>query len=582
MWFALLHQRFTGIVQLDQAEPAGPRTVWLEGGMPIYTDWLSPAVLGEVLVEYGLLSADGLAQALTVMAREGGLLGNVLLRLGLVEPSALTEGLRRQCARKLVDTFTLRAGEVLVTAGAYDAPTGIGKVNVLELISLGVAAHYDLARVDIEMGGALQGPVSATAALQRYLGHFRFRPADEPVIAALAQPTTLEDLARLPGLSRPRAAQILYTLWVTQMLRVGASAQSVDAPPSDRKTTPTAVSERRHTPVPGSIEAMRARRATPTLEGTRGVRRPTPTFTAADAPAPPRRSTASEAAPTPPPAPEPDAELGPDAFIAALEVMEKKIESNAHAFAVLGIELDAGKREVKRSFSELSRRFHPDALQSRGLGYLRARVSRVFAALSEAQMVLSDSESRENLKMALEHGVAPTSGAGCHGDGPVRVRERSSRTRGRQVLARRQAGSRARALSEGRAVDARRARSRGRGRVVPLRAVRALARGRLVRGTAAPVDRVGLTESRARPLLPGARAQGSRSRRSCDHRADAGDRARSAIDRRRAARSGPARRQARSAEQGPRARRIVRRQEVKATSAHSAGNGVFFSGAVHL
>jgi tetratricopeptide (TPR) repeat protein len=410
MWFALLHQRFTGIVQLDQPEPAGPRTVWLEGGMPVYTDWLSPAVLGEVLIEAGLLSTDGLAQALTVMAREGGLLGNVLLRLGLVEPSGLTEGLKRQCMRKLVDTFRLRDGEALVTAGGFDAPPGIGKVNVLELLSLGVSAHYDLARVDIEMGAALHGALAATAALPRYVAHFRFRPVDEPVIAALAKPTTLEDLARLPGLTRPRAAQIVYTLWISQMVRVGAAAQAVEAASAPPE------SERRRTPVPGSVDAARAhagvRRPTPTVDGSRGaVRRPTPTFTAADAPAPPRRSTASE---LPPPAaaePDDDADLGPDAFIAALEVMEKKIAGNAHAFALLGVELDAGKRDVRRAFGQLSRRFHPDALQSRGLGYLRGRVSRVFAALSEAQMLLNDAEARENLKIALDKGLSPTSGA---------------------------------------------------------------------------------------------------------------------------------------------------------------------------
>ena len=398
MWFALLHQRFTGIVQLDQPDatrpdsPPVPRTVWLEGGSPLYTDWLTPAVLGEVLVEAGLLSADGLAQALTVMAREGGMLGQVLLRLGLVQPSALTEGLKRQCMRKLVDTFRLRDGEALVTAGAYDAPTGIGKVDVLELVSLGVTAHYDLARIEQEMGAALHGPVATTAALPRYLGHSRFRSSDDAALAALTKPTTFDEVARQPGLTRPRAAQILYTLWVSQMLRVGAAAQTVDAPSRPKAATPV-----EHGP---PAEHARA-----------GPRRATPTFTAADAPPPPRRSTASEL-PQPAPAPEPEeADFSPEAFMAELETMEQKIAKNMHAFGLLGVGLDVGKREVKRAFSDLSRRFHPDALQSRGLGYLRGRVNRVFAALSEAQTLLSDTESRENLRSAIEKGVAVTSGA---------------------------------------------------------------------------------------------------------------------------------------------------------------------------
>src|SRR5690349_3082060 len=40
--FALLHQRFTGTLQLDQPEPGGSRTIWISGGMPVFTDWVSP------------------------------------------------------------------------------------------------------------------------------------------------------------------------------------------------------------------------------------------------------------------------------------------------------------------------------------------------------------------------------------------------------------------------------------------------------------------------------------------------------------------------------------------------------------
>jgi tetratricopeptide (TPR) repeat protein len=107
----------------------------------------------------------------------------------------------------------------------------------------------------------------------------------------------------------------------------------------------------------------------------------------------------------------PEPEPGDDDFLASLAEMERRIAADAHAFTLLGVELDAGKREVKHAFSELSRRFHPDALQSRGLGHLRDRVSRVFAALSEAQMVLSDPEKRDQLRDAVEHGVTTSSGA---------------------------------------------------------------------------------------------------------------------------------------------------------------------------
>jgi len=404
VWFALLHQRFTGIVQLEQPDPPGSRTVWVEGGMPIYTDWLSPAVLGEVLIEAGSLTTEGLGQALAVMAREGGLLGQVLLRLGLIQPAALTDGLRRQCMRKLLATFELRQGEALLTTGSFEAPAGIAKVNVLEMISLGITAHYDLARIDREMGPALQGPVSATLAFQRYVGNFRFRPSDDAAVAALRGMTTLEKLARLPGLTRTRAAQLLYTLYVSQMLHVGAAAEAAaEAAATAARPTPEP-SRATPTHVPAATGDDRRRTNPPVAPA--AARRPTPAGTG---PLPAASSTMQGrvVAETT----EEDSDLGPEGFVAALVAMEAKITAGDHAFAILGIEIDAGKREIRRAFAELSRRFHPDALQSRGLAHLRDRVGRVFAALSEAQMTLLDAEKREQLRSAIQHGVSAQSGA---------------------------------------------------------------------------------------------------------------------------------------------------------------------------
>lgn len=380
--FALLHQRFTGTLQLDQPEPAGSRTVWLSGGMPVFTDWVSPVhPLGEVLVAEGVIRAEDLANALRVMSQEGGLLGPVLLRLGVLDEARLHQGLAHQCARKLVETFAVREGELLVTAGTFEGPELV-KVNALELISAGVLAHYDAARVETEMGAALHGPMASTSALARYLPHFKLTREDDPLLAALATSTTFDELMRLPGVTRKRAAQVVFILWVCQMLRVGAAAMVVEP--------------RRPTPTPPAAEpARRGTNTTPaaaTPARTRAMTPPTPLAAPAPEPAPHHE-------------PEPARQSNTE-FVAELEATERRIAEHAHAFALLGIELDAGKREVRRAFAELSRKFHPDAMESRGLGYLRQRVGQVFAALSEAQMLLSDGEKREALRNAIEKGIS--------------------------------------------------------------------------------------------------------------------------------------------------------------------------------
>ncbi|NJK32299.1 MAG: hypothetical protein HC927_07745 [Deltaproteobacteria bacterium] len=48
LFFALLRQRFTGTMTLEQTGAApGRRTVWFRGGLPVFTDWFSePDLLG--------------------------------------------------------------------------------------------------------------------------------------------------------------------------------------------------------------------------------------------------------------------------------------------------------------------------------------------------------------------------------------------------------------------------------------------------------------------------------------------------------------------------------------------------------
>ena len=352
--FALLRQRFSGCLQVVQPPPAGDeaatRTVWLRGGMPVFTDWMSPGlVLGQVMLRERMLDEARLMQALQSMAGRGGLLGQTLVAQGAVEPSVVVEGLRRQCAAKIVEMFALHSGVVTISACVQEAPQELASVNVLELVRRGVAAHYDRARIMHEMRDAFRGHFAGTAALQRYRPHFRFRDDDSRPLDAIARGgVTLEQLESM-ATSPQQATRIVYTLWACQMLRVGTAAAS---------------------PTP---------RAQPT--------------------------------PRPPSAP-PVAQASDGDFETQLTALERKIESGTHPFDLLGIAPTAGKKEIRRAFGDLSVTFHPDGLQAKGLSHLRERVSRAFAALSEAQMLLGDKEKREELRQRIERGEDPTQPAG--------------------------------------------------------------------------------------------------------------------------------------------------------------------------
>ena len=52
--------------------------------------------LGEILIEHGVLTEDGLYRALEIQSKEGGLLGEVLLRMGLVKEEDIVIALAQQ------------------------------------------------------------------------------------------------------------------------------------------------------------------------------------------------------------------------------------------------------------------------------------------------------------------------------------------------------------------------------------------------------------------------------------------------------------------------------------------------------
>jgi tetratricopeptide (TPR) repeat protein len=383
--FALLRQRFTGRIALKQAPLGGDarptqRTVWFRGGMPVFTDWTSPQlVLGQLMIRDRLIDDGQLGTALQSMAERGGLLGETLVAQGAAEPAAVMKGLQRQCAAKMIEMFALRRGTVTVSATPYELSNDFLDVNVLELILAGVSAHYDGERIRAEMGSPLEERLGASAAFERYRAHFRFREDDVRAVDAVSRGGVTLDKLETLATSPERAARLVFVLWTCQMLKVGS-----------------------HGPTPSRTQSARP------------PSRPTQPSSRDRSPAPAQPDPAPSPAAVPDAPPQTRAEPGgsDDSFLAELAALEAKIEADANPFEMLGIPLTAGKKDIRRAFSDLSRAFHPDGLQARGLAHLRDRVSAAFAALSEAQLLLGDKDKREELRAAIERGEAPTKSSG--------------------------------------------------------------------------------------------------------------------------------------------------------------------------
>jgi tetratricopeptide (TPR) repeat protein len=402
--FAFLRQRFTGTVTLGQREPAGTRTIWVRGGMPVFCDWHSPSDrLGELLLATGSIDAPALEQAVAIQLASGGVgqvpLGAVLVQLGLIDEATRTNALREQCMRKLTRMFAADAttDEAIVTAVEHGKGNAdeLVQINVLGLLLSGVDAHYDIARIETEMGAAFVDELVGTPALARYERQFGFVSRDASILQAIARGVTFERL-HAPGIDPLRAAKIIYTLWVSQMLRLGEDAlqaisKGATAAAAAQELGVSIGSQTASDPKPKPAAKPAA------ASGPKPAAAPAPKPVAASAPKPAPK-------PEPEPEPEPEPSADDEAFEARLAALEAKVAANANAFLLFDLGLEAERAEVRAAWADLSKTFHPDALEGTGRRPLRSRVEPVFAALSEAYGVLSDKDQRQKLREAIAAG----------------------------------------------------------------------------------------------------------------------------------------------------------------------------------
>ena len=165
--FALLRQRFSGLLSVPQAEPdAGERSVWFQGGMPIFTDWVSASdSLGQILVETGQLTPEERDRATLALQSPGPeaaaspreRLGHYLVRRRLLTTAQLRKALRIQCARKLVHAFAVRSGEAHVTGVAARYPRTSGRLRIALLHDPTAFRFLPPGAADLVLSGHMHG-----------------------------------------------------------------------------------------------------------------------------------------------------------------------------------------------------------------------------------------------------------------------------------------------------------------------------------------------------------------------------------------------------------------------------------------
>ena len=216
----LYRKQFTGhVVIADQTRDESQ--VYLREGCPVHVCRpVDTDRLDNLLVEYGLVSAEVLAQA-SAQVSEGQRLGDVLERMGVLDKGRLAQVLKAQVTRKLTRLFFVAEG----TYAVYLATHGFGQGEDLALMRVdprsviypGIRAAYDLGRVTREVSRLAGQRFRLADVSSAFVAALGIAPDDATVEALRHGFITLDDLDGIT--SRPlEVRSVVLALYYTDSL----------------------------------------------------------------------------------------------------------------------------------------------------------------------------------------------------------------------------------------------------------------------------------------------------------------------------------------------------------------------------
>lgn len=242
----LLHQihgkRLTGHVTITDGSDTSE--VYLRDGAPVHVNRPNDVDrLDRILVDLRLAPAAAVARAHQESRRLQRRLGEVLLEHGALTPQGLGEALRAQLRRKVTRLFFVHDGVYEIFAEPH--PFGEGEDETLMrldprcLIYPGIQVAYDAARLTAELAPLLERRFRLVKVAPGALEAMGFA-ANDPTIAALrAAALTLGDLTGLPAKLSEAQAVVLALLY-TDLLDVERLPVSAAAPTPTPPSPPAA------------------------------------------------------------------------------------------------------------------------------------------------------------------------------------------------------------------------------------------------------------------------------------------------------------------------------------------------------
>lgn len=352
----LYGRELSGTLEINSS--ADVITVYFQEGAPakVRTSFKGMG-LGHVLHDLQLITEDQLRAAQQEMTRQGGLMGNILLRMGAVDTAGLMRGLREQMLLKLVDGFGLvDAGyafyegvNLLVGYG----PDEVFRLDPYPLLMAGARVHGAKLRIE-QVLESLRGRWISMTAVEP-LRRFRLDAHEREVCRELlGGAVTLEELMQSGLHNRQVVRRVVYVLLITKELGVS------DTPPTSQRISL----------------------------------------------APEQKRGLESYAPAAPP---------PEAADPVIAATRERIQTKAAAiasqnyFEMLGVPTGATVEDVRKAFFRLAKEFHPDRSAKPGLQDMDEILEYIFSNLSEAQRTLIDPDAREEYEGLVLEGPSRTS-----------------------------------------------------------------------------------------------------------------------------------------------------------------------------
>jgi curved DNA-binding protein CbpA len=335
-------------------------------------------LLGEVLVASAACAESDISGALETSKATHRLLGEVLVERGVIDADSLRAALVEQVAQRVLHIGALPGQTVY---GFYPGVNFLARAGGEPVAGEPLALVW---RVIKAADRARFGEVLARLpAVLRFrndapLAKFRFDRGEQAVIDVLrAKPQSLSELGGRGLVPNDKLERLLYALAVLRQLDNGTAARPLGVAPRMSMPAPEA---------PRVDLAPAGRDRMPSISEV--------TFEAK----PPSMSSPAARRSSTPPGPGSSA---PDAF--RIELRARAESTGDSYYDVLGVARDSASDAIQSAFLVLAKRWHPDRL---GPDYADVRdlSTRVFARISEANQVLTDPERRKQYDELLDQG----------------------------------------------------------------------------------------------------------------------------------------------------------------------------------